>query len=289
MTNVKCRMCDTIIDIDCHLNYEKRKMFNERGYCYCSHKCSTKGSGLDKWNKANENVDLDKLKYLKTETSMSDKDIAKELNVSVHFVTSRCHRYNWTRSKELEEGRQTNVNKKISEKLSEKYSDDAVKNEMVLKQQETYFNKTGYTHNFKNPESIHKSEMTKLERYGNKHFTNPKKMMATKLKRYGTKHISEEGIRQGIQKRRELYGDGGNSTKSRQTKLKRYGNENYTNPEQISESWNKKSEEEKHTIVLKQQTTCLERYGVKNPMMVNEVQEKAKITFKEKYRSRQSV
>lgn len=286
MTNVKCRMCDTIIDIDCHLNYEKRKMYNERGYCYCGRACSAKGIGLDKWNKQNEGVDLEKLKYLKTQTSITDKDIAKELNLSVDFVISRCQRYNWTKPPELEQERKNNVNRKISEKLIEKYSDDVAKNNMVLKQRETYFSKTGYTHNFKNPQSIHKSEMTRLRKYGNKHFTNPEKMMATKLTRYGIKYISEEGIKQGIQKRKELYGTENNLDKIKQTKLEKYGNENYTNPEQISESWNKKSDEEKHTIVLKQQNTCLERYGVKNPMMINEVQEKAKNTFKEKYRSR---
>ncbi len=56
--------------------------------------------------------------------------------------------------------------------------------------------------------------------------------------------------------------------KSKQTKLERYGDENYSNPEQTSVSWQAKSELDLIKIAEKKRITCLERYGVESTFLI---------------------
>lgn len=280
---VKCRMCNKEICLDGEANVLKRRMYIQKGYAYCSHKCSCEGIGLDKWESENKKVDLDKLKYLKINTNKTDTEIAQELNTSLDFVISRCKKYNWTKLPEYEQERICLKNKTISNTLKQKYLDETIKADMVKKQKATYKQKTGYTHNSKNPESIAKAKSTKLAKYNNESYTNPDKMMQTKLKLYGSKYASPEGIAQGILKRTEKYGSDYIVDKGRQTKLNKYGYAGYTNPDKISETWNNKTYEEKQRIVSKQQTTCIKRYGVRNPMQTQALRDRVKQTCIEKY------
>ena len=98
---INCRICNKPVPMDGVENKKKRQFYFNNGFVYCSHLCSCKGSGIDKYNSANANVDLERLKYLKTQTPMFDTDIAKELGVSVDFVKDRCKRNSWYKSEEL--------------------------------------------------------------------------------------------------------------------------------------------------------------------------------------------
>ena len=70
--------------------------------------------------------------------------------------------------------------------------------------------------------------------------------------------------------------------KTKQTKLERYGDCFYTNPQKISESWNKKSKEEKDIICEKARSTNNKRYGG-HPAARPEQIERTKQTCIEKY------
>lgn len=274
-----CKICGKDVSLD---NKRTRDKFLKDGYVYCGQKCACIDNGRKQWERENAKVDLDKLKYLKTETSLPDSEIAKQLNTSVDFVVSRCNRYNWTRPEHLELQRKINVNNKISNVLSTKYKDLEAKNEMVKKCQETYCNRTGYTHNFKNPESIKRSENTKLQKYGNKHYVNSDKMVETRLNNNGgsfwTPEQKEQSKQTKLQKYGSLYSEE-QINKSKQTRLAKYGDENYTNSEKISESWNSKSVSEKQEILNKIKRTKLQKYGDEN--YVN--QDKMKTTCMSKY------
>ena len=97
--------------------------------------------------------------------------------------------------------------------------------------------------------NIEQQRKTKKERYNDATFTNREKSAQTTLKKYGYK--SPFGCREFIEK-------------SAQTKLERYGDPYYTNIE-------------------KGKQTCLEKYGVENPFAVNEIREKIKQTLLERY------
>lgn len=280
---INCRICNKLVYMNGMENKKKRKMYFDKGYVYCSHDCSCKGIGLDKYNKANEGVDLERLKYLRTQTNMFDTDIAKELGVSVDFVVDRCERNNWVRPEELKEELQENKNKVISNTLKQKYENEDAKNEMLQKARETYKARTGYDHNFKNPEEMKKYRQTKLERYGNENYTNIEKMKRTrKLKNKGV-FWTDNQIEQVKQTKLKRYGISYgkvNLIKARQTKLERYGNETFTNTEKIKQTWLNKSESEKKLIVLKGKRTKLKKYGNEN----YNNSEKRLNTFNQKYK-----
>lgn len=66
-------------------------------------------------------------------------------------------------------------------------------------------------------------------------------------------------------------------SKSRLTKKERYGDENYSNPKQTSESWQKKTLDEIATITEKKRIACMHKYGVENPFFLPNVRAKSAI------------
>lgn len=299
--DIPCRICGNTVNIDGPTNKAKRKMYLERGYVYCSHNCSCIGAGQDKWDSANAKVDMDRLKYLRTQTSMFDIDIAKELNTTVDFVISRCERYGWNRPEELKKELQENKNNIVSDIMTEKYKDEEVKNEMLQKASDTYKERTGFEHNFKNPEEVAKYVEIKREKYGDA--CNSKKARETRLKHNGGIFWTDKQKQQMINTQIRLYGSVANLEKGYRTKLKRYGNPKYVNGDKISETWGTKSKEDIKEIKDKQiqtfrdrygdnwadvirekgKKTSIEKYGVDNVFKLPEVQEKIKQTNLEKY------
>lgn len=299
--DIPCRICGNPVNIDGPTNKAKRKMYLERGYVYCSHNCSCIGAGQDKWDSANAKVDMDRLKYLRTQTSMFDIDIAKELNTTVDFVISRCERYGWNRPEELKKELQENKNNIVSDIMTEKYKDEEVKNEMLQKASDTYRERTGFEHNFKNPEEVAKYVEIKREKYGDA--CNSKKARETRLKHNGGIFWTDKQKQQMINTQIRLYGSVANLEKGYRTKLKRYGNPKYVNSDKISETWGTKSKEDIKEIKDKQiqtfrdrygdnwadvirekgKKTSIEKYGVDNVFKLPEVQEKIKQTNLEKY------
>lgn len=299
--DIPCRICGNPVNIDGPTNKAKRKMYLERGYVYCSHNCSCIGAGQDKWDSANAKVDMDRLKYLRTQTSMFDIDIAKELNTTVDFVISRCERYGWNRPEELKKELQENKNNIVSDIMTEKYKDEEVKNEMLQKASDTYKERTGFEHNFKNPEEVAKYVEIKREKYGDA--CNSKKARETRLKHNGGIFWTDKQKQQMINTQIRLYGSVANLEKGYRTKLKRYGNPKYVNGDKISETWGTKSKEDIKEIKDKQiqtfrdrygdnwadvirekgKKTSIEKYGVDNVFKLPEVQEKIKQTNLEKY------
>lgn len=299
--DIPCRICGNPVNIDGPTNKAKRKMYLERGYVYCSHNCSCIGAGQDKWDNANAKVDMDRLKYLRTQTSMFDIDIAKELNTTVDFVISRCERYGWNRPEELKKELQENKNNIVSDIMTEKYKDEEVKNEMLQKASDTYKERTGFEHNFKNPEEVAKYVEIKREKYGDA--CNSKKARETRLKHNGGIFWTDKQKQQIVNTQIRLYGSVANLEKGYRTKLKRYGNPKYVNGDKISETWGTKSKEDIKEIKDKQiqtfrdrygdnwadvirekgKKTSIEKYGVDNVFKLPEVQEKIKQTNLEKY------
>lgn len=299
--DIPCRICGNPVNIDGPTNKAKRKMYLERGYVYCSHNCSCIGAGQDKWDNANTKVDMDRLKYLRTQTSMFDIDIAKELNTTVDFVISRCERYGWNRPEELKKELQENKNNIVSDIMTEKYKDEEVKNEMLQKASDTYKERTGFEHNFKNPEEVAKYVEIKREKYGDA--CNSKKARETRLKHNGGIFWTDKQKQQIVNTQIRLYGSVANLEKGYRTKLKRYGNSKYVNGDKISETWGTKSKEDIKEIKDKQiqtfrdrygdnwadvirekgKKTSIEKYGVDNVFKLPEVQERIKQTNLEKY------
>lgn len=162
---INCRICGKPVYMNGEENKKRRKMYFNKGYVYCSHQCSCKGIGMDKYNNANKDIDLEKLKYLKTQTNMFDIEIAKELGISVDCVRDRCIRNGWVRPDDLQKDTIKNRNRKISNSLNERYKNQINKNSMLELSRQTYKAKTGYNHIFENPEFKKTSQNTKLKRY----------------------------------------------------------------------------------------------------------------------------
>ena len=106
--------------------------------------------------------------------------------------------------------------------------------DIIKKKQNTYFNKTGYTHNSKNPESQKRIKETCLEKYGVKFFNNREKYKQTCLKKYGVDEYM---------KTREF------REKSKESCLKKYGVDEYMKTKEFRE---------------KSKESCLEKYGIDN-------------------------
>lgn len=149
-----CRICHKKINLTGRENKLKLRMYNLKGYAYCSHKCSCKGIGLDKRLKIDANIDIQKLIYLYTKTSLSCKEISKILNIPYDYVFDRVKRLNLTRSNYLQEQCRINKNKKISNILTNKYKDPKECLNMSQKCQNTYKTKTGYNWVTNNPKCV---------------------------------------------------------------------------------------------------------------------------------------
>ena len=90
-----------------------------------------------------------------------------------------------------------------------------------------------------------KFKQTKLERYGNENYVNPNKAKQTKSEKYGDENYN-------------------NIEKNRQTKLERYNDVNYNNRDKFK-------------------STMIDKFGVEWAMQSDELKEKSKHSFMEKY------
>ena len=116
-----------------------------------------------------------------------------------------------------------------------------------------------------------KLKKTKLEKYGDENYNNPKKMLDTKLENYGddwgkdwykkveNEMIKNYGVNHALQLKEFL-------DKKKETSISLYGTE-YANQNQ--------------DVKNKMKTTCLEIYGVENPFQNEKIKQKIKdTTFK---------
>ena len=120
--------------------------------------------------------------------------------------------------------------------------------EIIKKKERTYFNRTGYTHNSRNPVSKERIKQTCLERYGVEYISKSKeikeKIKQTCLEKYGVEYIgkSENKIR-----------------KVKQTCLEKYGVDSFMKTNEFK----KKSEK-----------TCINKYGIYSFSKTKEFKEK---------------
>lgn len=64
------------------------------------------------------------------------------------------------------------------------------------------------------------------------------------------------------------------AVKGSQVKLEKYGSSTYNNPNKISESWRKRSNDKNRQTVQKRRNTCLKLYGVENILMLPAIKSK---------------
>lgn len=157
------------------------------------------------------------------------------------------------------------------------------------KYKQTCLEKYGVENAYQSNEKKQKIRQTCLEKYGNeipcKTSTIKEKMKNNSLNKYGTLYP----VQSNIVKSKILDSWKNKSSediqtiinKTKQTKLKRYGNENYVNKEQIKESLNNRSFEEK------QQTSLLhmQNWISKSDKEKQEILEKRKQTNQFKYKT----
>jgi hypothetical protein len=112
--------------------------------------------------------------------------------------------------------------------------------------------------------TIQKTKKTKIKRYGDENYVNAEKSSKT------WKNKSKKNIQIIIEKRKktnaEKYGDENftNREKSQKTCLEKYGDENFTNRDKFV-------------------NTCLEKYGLKNVFQEENIKQKIKDYFQNKY------
>jgi hypothetical protein len=125
------------------------------------------------------------------------------------------------------------------------------------------------------PETKAKVQQTKLERYGDSHYSNREKMEKTKLEKYGDKNFNRK---KAYETKEIKYGNKGynNHTKIKNTKKERYSNENYCNVEKTAKTKLKKYGHHAYNNPEKAKQTNLEKYGVENIMMLDWVQNLAR-------------
>lgn len=109
------------------------------------------------------------------------------------------------------------------------------------------------------------------------------KTKSTKLKRYGDENYNNpQQISETNLSKDQEYWDIRNE-KQFKTKEERYGYKYYCNGDKISETWKSKTDEELKEIQQKTKETNLEKYGVEHLMQLDEYKEKMKETFIEHY------
>ena len=152
----------------------------------------------------------------------------------------------------------------------------------------------------------YKSQLTKLERYGDSHYNNSNKMLQTKLEKYGDSNYhniekmkqtclerygltngggTEQSIKKSKQTKLERYNDPtfANPEKAKETKLKKYGDENYINVKKIKQTKLERYGDSNYHNIEKMKQTCLERYGLTNGGGTIQALNKAKNTCLSKY------
>ncbi len=139
-------------------------------------------------------------------------------------------------------------------------------------------NSSCFEYNFKRKQNIlNKQKQTKLEKYGNPTYNNPKKISVS----YTNKTQEEKDL---ISKRKsETLKIKCNPEKGRQTKLERYGNPNYQNIEKIKQTKLEKYGNPNYVNVEKRKLTNLKKYGVEYGFQNAGIKEKIKQSNLEKY------
>lgn len=135
--------------------------------------------------------------------------------------------------------------------------------EITQKRSETYFNKTGYHHNFQNPENLKKQKQTCLERYGVEYY-----------------HLTEEFQEKSKQTKKERYGDENfnNRDKAKETNLEKYGVQCTFNRPEIIEKIKKESKEIGSYIYFNKEQaneTIKKKYGEHREKIMEKVSETA--------------
>jgi len=136
-----------------------------------------------------------------------------------------------------------------------------------------------------------KTKQTLLERYG---VDNPQKSQLirnktkqTCLEKYGKEYISqvEEFKEKSKQTCLEKYGSKYYFTSKdcKQKTIEKFGVDNYRKTDECKQLVSKYNKEHKDKLLEKRKQTCLERYGVDNPLKVKKIQEKRKQTCLERY------
>lgn len=199
---VKCRICDNIIDIT--KNETARVSYLKKGFVYCSQRCSCKGIGIDKVNEANKNVDLDKLKLLIETTCLNNEQIADILNTSVDFVSDRITRLNFKRPEHLKEQAKQIHNENIKQAKFEKFKDESYKREVLTKVSNTYKARTGFDHNFKNPQEVKRYVKIKRDKHNGNYFSE-NTLNSIVVKRY-EKYDKDDLVKRAIQTKIKKYG-----------------------------------------------------------------------------------
>ena len=154
--------------------------------------------------------------------------------------------------------------------------------------------------------SIENMRKTKLEKYGDPNYSNPKKAYDTKKEKYGDGYYCNTD--KARQTNLEKYGveHYNNAEKARQTCLDRYNNPHYTNREKCRKTFQeiygtdniftldtikekcqktkmKKYNDPFYTNRAKNAITVKEKYNVDNVFQLTEIQEKIKKTNSDKY------
>jgi rubrerythrin len=136
------------------------------------------------------------------------------------------------------------------------------KQKIISKRKETVYNRYGVDNVFKSNDVKQKSKETKILKYGDSTFTNPKKAKETNILRYGVANVMQV---QEIANKVNLNKDHAEiSKKVKKTKLTRYGDATYNN----------RSQAEK---------TNLEKYGVINAAQCSNVQNKISTSLRETF------
>ena len=156
----------------------------------------------------------------------------------------------------------------------------------------------------KDPETIKKSELTRLGRHGSKTYSGQDKARQTRLAKNNGKWHSADFIAKAKAAKLEHYGNENyvNAEKAKATKLERYGNENYINYEKICETKakaygdqffnnrdkfkatvNSFDEAKKRIIKAKRSATNIERYGVEFATQSQKVKGQTAKTNQQKY------
>lgn len=226
----KCYICGGPVDLS--IGVRASKYLNGQPIT-CSRKCA--GLFAKQTAEHNNSEDPNNVKKAK-QTRLSKYNGHYEPNKSKEKRRQTVQtRYNRNCSIDLEKRRQTMIQRYGSENYNnreqakqtciEKYGVDNPRKskEIIDKIWNTYYERTGYTHNFRNPDSVNRSRQTKLKNHGNPVFVNPEKTKQTKLKKYGTL-APLSAINKARETKRNIYGyTYYNLNKARETMLEKYG------------------------------------------------------------------
>lgn len=119
------------------------------------------------------------------------------------------------------------------------------------------------------------SKLAKLEKYGDSNFNNREKAKQTCLDKYGVDNCSKiaGAMNKAVNTKKSLYGSVNNWQKGRLTRIQNFGNlqSSYTH------------------CMLKKKQTCLQKYGVSNPMMTQAIKLKAHTNFQNSFNLKYGV